>query len=435
VKLPLKYAYLFPKYAKFFGVPLLLDKHIYGLVYSGKYWNIEFSEWLYSQGIIQSPSKLSYFVRYNKHNQWLRLLLFVNSMLYVGSNDSIEKQFEDSVNNCFDVKFLGPAQWFLQMCIHQHLDSTYTLDQHRYVLNTLQRHNPNSDNPFPPDYTFSKDNCPVTASDLTLVKQKQRCLPFHSAVCTLLYLAYNTRADILFAVCKLAKACTSPGIVGFQALSWLIGYLCRRPYCALKFYPNGTSNPIYDICIHHRIPYADLTVFSDANWEDYPDTGHSTFGYMIFHKGALIEANSTMPTPVAMSMSEAEYMAACSATMATAHIQMLLYDMLYLGTKQWRESSQRLPSIPAILMIDNEATVQIAKNGKLMRKTRHIKRCFHFVRQGQQDGIRQLHWIPCNSQLANILTKTQLSGKIDPHLTKIFCILPDHMISTPTLGP
>ena len=46
VKLPLEYAYHFPEYAKFFGIPLLLDKGIYGLVYSGKYWNIEFSEWL-----------------------------------------------------------------------------------------------------------------------------------------------------------------------------------------------------------------------------------------------------------------------------------------------------------------------------------------------------------------------------------------------------
>jgi hypothetical protein len=54
-------------------------------------------------------------------------------MLYVGSNNSIEKQFEDSVDNRFGVKFLGPAQWFLQMRIHQHQDSTYTLDQHRYA--------------------------------------------------------------------------------------------------------------------------------------------------------------------------------------------------------------------------------------------------------------------------------------------------------------
>jgi hypothetical protein len=138
VKLPLEYAYLLPEYAKFFGVPLLLDKGIYGLVYSGKYWNIEFSEWLYSQGFIQSPSEPSYFVRYDKHNQWLRLLFFVYDMLYVGSNDSIEKQFEDSVNNRFDVKFLGPAQWFIQMRIHQHQDSTYTLDQRFYTLCALK---------------------------------------------------------------------------------------------------------------------------------------------------------------------------------------------------------------------------------------------------------------------------------------------------------
>jgi hypothetical protein len=124
VKLPLEYAYHFPEYAKYFGIPLLLDKGIYGLVYSGKYWNIEFSEWLYSQGFIQSQSEPSYFVRYDKHNQWLRLLFFVDDMLYAGSNDSIEKAFEESVKNRFDVKFLGPAQWFLQMRIHQHKDSS-----------------------------------------------------------------------------------------------------------------------------------------------------------------------------------------------------------------------------------------------------------------------------------------------------------------------
>ncbi|KAI2491526.1 hypothetical protein MHU86_23028 [Fragilaria crotonensis] len=59
VKLPLEYAYHFPEYAKFFGSPMLLNKGIYGLVYSGKYWNIEFSEWLYSQGFINLlPNRL-----------------------------------------------------------------------------------------------------------------------------------------------------------------------------------------------------------------------------------------------------------------------------------------------------------------------------------------------------------------------------------------
>ena len=119
----------------------------------------------------------------------------------------------------------------------------------------------------------------------------------------------------------------------FCALIWLIRYLQRRPYYAIKFYPDTTSNPVYDICRQHCcIPHSDLTIFSDTSWQDCPDTGDSTVGYMIFQNSALIEANSTMPTPIAMSTSEAEYMAACSTSMATAQICMLLYNMTYLGT-------------------------------------------------------------------------------------------------------
>ena len=346
------------------------------------------------KGFIQTQAGPSYFVYYNKHNQWLRLLFFVNNMLYVGSNDAIEKEFEDSVRNCFDDKFLGPAKWFLQMHIHQHKDKSYTLDQHLYIRNTLQRYNPNSEfpepeSPFPPDYTFIKDNQLVTDHDKHITEEQHKRLPFCSTVCTLLYVAENTRANILFAVCKLAKACISPGEADFGALIWLIGYLQQRLYYAIKFYPDTTSNPVYNVCRQHCIPHSNLTVFSDASWQDCPDTGRSTVGYMIFHNGALIEVNSTMPTPIAMSTSEAEYMAACSASMAAAHICMLLYGMTYLGTKQWHESTQHLPTIPSFLMIVNKATVQIARNGKLSRKTRQIEQRFHYVRQGQQDGTHQ----------------------------------------------
>jgi hypothetical protein len=83
---------------------------------------------------------------------------------------------------------------------------------------------------------------------------------------------------------------------------------------------------------------------------------------------------------------------------------------------------------PSILMIDNEATVQIARNGKLTQETHHIEQRFHYLHQGQQDGTHQLHWIPCESQLADFLTKTQVSSKIDLHINKVLCTLPDHML-------
>jgi hypothetical protein len=228
-----------------------------------------------------------------------------------------KKEFKDSVCNRFDVKFLGPAKWFLQMRIHQHKEKSYTLDQHCYVLNTVQCHNPNSEfpdreTPFPPDYTFSKDNRPVTDHDKHIIEERHKRLPFRSAVCALLYLAHNTRANILIVVCKLAKACICPGKANFRALIRLIGYLRQRPYYAIDFYPDTTSNPVYDICRHHRIPHSNLIVFSDASWQDCPDTGRSIIQYMIFHKGTLIKANSTMPTPIAMTTSEAKYMTTCS---------------------------------------------------------------------------------------------------------------------------
>jgi hypothetical protein len=148
---------------------------------------------------------------------------------------------------------------------------------------------------------------------------------------------------------------------------------------------------------------------------------------MIFYRGALIEANTTVPTPVAMSSSEAEFMGACCGTMAAAHIRMILYDMLYLGTNKWQTAVQDLPTTPIAIMVDNAAAVQISKNGKLSRKSRHIERRFEFVRQGHKMGMHELHWLSGKYMLSDILTKSQHASKIDPHLPYIFTVLPKHL--------
>jgi len=437
IMLPKELAEFFPQYSKYFGVPLLLNKGMYGLVFSGKAWNTEFSEWLYSQGFCQSSADPSLFIKRFKHDHWIKLIFFVDDMLYAGSNDAIEKQFERDVQNRFHVKFQGPAQWFLQMRIHRHKDESYTLDQHRYALNTLKRFDPDGtiktrETPLPPDYIYSKDNRPQTDQDRAEVERNYHFIHFRSAVCTLLYAAYNTRADILFAVCKLAKACTCPGMKDYDALIWLLGYLKLKPNLAIKFYPDRNKNPIYNICLANSIPYSDITIFTDASWQDCPDTGRSTVGYMIFYQGALIEANSTVPTPVAMSTAEAEFMGACTGAMAAAHIRTILYDFMNLGTKNWKATEQSLPTTPNILMIDNEAVVQMAKSGRMTRKTRHIERRFHFVRQGQDNGLHKLQWIPGEFQLADVQTKSQEAAKIDPLIKQALYALPKWMTATPT---
>jgi hypothetical protein len=82
---------------------------------------------------------------------------------------------------------------------------------------------------------------------------------------------------------------------------------------------------------------------------------------------------------------------------------------------------------PTILMVDNQAAVQMGMNDKLTKLTRHISRRFHYVREGIKQGLHKLHWIPKDHQLSDILTKTQASTIINPLLTRAMFRLPTYL--------
>ncbi|KAI2503717.1 hypothetical protein MHU86_10698 [Fragilaria crotonensis] len=125
------------------------------------------------------------------------------------------KQFEDSVKNRMSNSLVlhnGSCK-----CAFTSTKTQPIPDQHRYVLNTLQRYDPNSE--FPERDTPFRQTTP-SAKKTVLSQNKTLHLLHKSSNDSLslrrlhsLYLAYNTRADILFAVCKLAKACIAPGIL------------------------------------------------------------------------------------------------------------------------------------------------------------------------------------------------------------------------------
>ena len=150
---------------------------------------------------------------------------------------------------------------------------------------------------------------------------------------------------------------------------WLFGYLRKYPDYAIKFYHDVKQSPIYQITKSNNIPTSEIVAFSDASWQDCPDTGRSTCGSMIFYQGGIIHARSHVPGPVALSSCKAEYMSACEACMTAAHIRMLLYDYKYLGTKNYCKTHQVLKIAPAVLMVDNQAAVQLSQNDKLSRPT------------------------------------------------------------------
>jgi len=260
------------------------------------------------------------------------------------------------------------------------------------------------------DYVYSKENRPKSDEDRKAIEDKYPGLHFRSALCSILYLAYNTRADILWITAKLAKACSQPGMKDYDALFHLFGYLRAHQEYAIKFYSNPEESHPYTICRQLKQQPSELIAFSDASWQDCPDTGRSTIGYMIFYQGGLVEATSTVPVPVAMSTCEAEYLGACNAAMSVAHLRMMVYDFMHLGTNRYSLEDQKL-KYPPLILVDNQAAVQMATNDQLTKCTRHIECRFHYVREGQKLGKHWLLWVPREDQLSDCLTKTQEAEK------------------------
>ena len=65
---------------------------------------------------------------------------------------------------------------------------------------------------------------------------------------------------------------------------------------------------------------------------------------------------------------------------------------------------------PTPLLLDSKSAVDMGKNYRDTRHSRHILRRYHYVREGEKDGHHILHWVPCEVQLADIGTKA-VGGK------------------------
>ena len=99
-----------------------------------------------------------------------------------------------------------------------------------------------------------------------------------------------------------------------------------------------------------------------------------------------------MQTVVALSTTEAEYMAATQAYKKAIWIQRLLEE---LGHKQEKIS----------VFCDSQSALHIAKNLDFHSRTKHIGVQYYFVREVVEEGSVDLQKIHTKENLTDILTK------------------------------
>jgi hypothetical protein len=96
---------------------------------------------------------------------------------------------------------------------------------------------------------------------------------------------------------------------------------------------------------------------------------------------------------VALSSSEAEYMALAAAVQECVHLRQLLADLGY-------------PQKGAtVIYEDNQGCIALARNPVFHKRTKHIDIRYHFIRERILDGTIDLKYIPTSDQYADIMTK------------------------------
>jgi hypothetical protein len=132
---------------------------------------------------------------------------------------------------------------------------------------------------------------------------------------------------------------------------------------------------------------------SDSDWGSDVDKRRSTTGFVFKLAGGPISWASKVQPTVALSSTEAEYMAACSAAQEAIWIRLLLKEM---GFEQKE---------PTILNEDNQGCIRLSANDNSHQRTKHIDIKHHFVRERVKSGEIKLEYVNTKENLADMQTK------------------------------
>lgn len=96
---------------------------------------------------------------------------------------------------------------------------------------------------------------------------------------------------------------------------------------------------------------------------------------------------------VALSTTEAEYMAASECAKLMSWVRTFFFDIMY-------------PIIsPSPFFVDNTSAIACANNESLKSRSKHIDRRYHFIREQIQARSLEVHHVPTTEMLADFLTK------------------------------
>jgi hypothetical protein len=216
----------------------------------------------------------------------------------------------------------------------------------------------------------------------------------------LLHLAINTRPDIAFAVARLTQYTIKPNSQCWAALKRLIRYLKSTRTKGIIY--GAQPNPVTtdDNACH-------IKGYTDSDWAGDTSTCKSTSGYLFLGFGRPIAWGFNKQPIVALSICEAEYVAASDTTREVTWLRNLLAEIDPFGAPATSLPQLHEPNyiFPILMAMDNQGAIALATLGSQNRRTRYINVRYHYIRDCIKSGIISPHYTPTSEMLADGFTK------------------------------
>ncbi|KAI3768676.1 hypothetical protein L2E82_19506 [Cichorium intybus] len=345
-----------------------LHKALYGLKQAPRAWYSRIEAYFVNEGFTRSRSEHTLFIK-QEGDKLLFVNIYVDDLLFTGNDEKMMEDFKVSMKSEFEMTDLGKMRYFLGIEVIQNSAGIH-ISQRKYAVEMLTRFKMMECNavvnPMVPGCRLSHDEGePV---DETLFKQ---------LVGSLMYITI-TRPDVQFVVSYISRFMSKPTESHFAAAKRVLRYI------------QGTLD--YGIW-YKRKGKGKMEIFTDSDFAGDLTDRKSTSGYAVLWDGAAVSWSSKKQSIVALSSTEAEYVAAASCACQVVWIREILEEM---GMQPIRGS---------VIKCDNTSAIQLSRNPVFHGRCKHIGVRFHFLRELVGNGTVRLEYVETKEQVADILTK------------------------------